>query len=258
MHNQGMTELVHHLPGRSALVLDSPHSGTHYPADFLHACDLAVLRRAEDTHVEKLYSFAPALGAHWIEAHFPRSYLDANRGLSEMDSALFNEPWPGPGPQAADEISKVRLGKGLVWRMTDDGQPIYQRHLSVAEVQARIAQCWQPYHAALAAELAAEAAIRAVVRALRKDGIALLGIFADMDKPLSPSGEARQAFHNQLYGRTVVQRQQLRERLLSLSISDLQRVAGTYLQSSNASVAVVAPSAQRAVTEGLGLETQTL
>jgi Zn-dependent M16 (insulinase) family peptidase len=87
---------------------------------------------------------------------------------------------------------------------------------------------------------------------------ALLGIFADMDKPLSPSGEARQAFHNQLYGRTVAQRQQLRERLLGLSIPDLQRVAETYLQPAQASVAVVAPSAQRAVTEGLGLETQTL
>jgi hypothetical protein len=87
---------------------------------------------------------------------------------------------------------------------------------------------------------------------------ALLGIFADMDKPLSPSGEARQAFHNQLYGRTVAQRQQLRERLLGLSIPDLQRVAETYLQPAQASVAVVAPSAQRVVTEGLGLETQTL
>jgi len=87
---------------------------------------------------------------------------------------------------------------------------------------------------------------------------ALLGIFADMDKPLSPSGEARQAFHNQLYGRTLAQRQQLRERLLALNIADLQRVAATYLQPSQASVAVVAPSAQRAITEGLGLETQTL
>ncbi len=146
-----MTDLVHQLPGRGPLVLDSPHSGTHYPDDFRHACNLPVLRRAEDTHVEKLYSFAPALGAHWIEAHFPRSYLDANRGLSEIDTALFGqEVWPGPLPQAADEISKVRLGKGLVWRVTDDGHPIYDRSLSVAEVQARIAQCWQPYHAAVA------------------------------------------------------------------------------------------------------------
>jgi N-formylglutamate deformylase len=34
--------------------------------------------------------------------------------------------------------------------MTDDGVPLYERKLSVAEVQARIGNCWQPYHAAVA------------------------------------------------------------------------------------------------------------
>ena len=63
---------VSSTPGTTALVLDSPHSGTTYPADFRAACDLSTLRRAEDTHVEKLYAFAPALGAAWVEAHFPR------------------------------------------------------------------------------------------------------------------------------------------------------------------------------------------
>jgi len=67
------------VAGHTPLVLDSPHSGTVYPEDFRPVCDLATLRRAEDTHVEKLYAFAPAMGAAWIEAHFPRSYLDANR-----------------------------------------------------------------------------------------------------------------------------------------------------------------------------------
>jgi N-formylglutamate deformylase len=46
-------------------------------------------------------------------------------------------------------LSKLRLGKGLIWRITDDGVPLYGRHLSVAEVEQRIAQCWQPYHAAV-------------------------------------------------------------------------------------------------------------
>ena len=138
------------LPGTSALVLDSPHSGVIYPPDFLYACELATLRRAEDTHVEKLYDFAPALGAHWIEAHFPRSYLDANRDITEVDVSLFQQAWPGPVATDPHVLSKVRLGKGLIWRTTDDGVLIYQRTLSVAEVEARIAQCWQPYHAAVA------------------------------------------------------------------------------------------------------------
>ena len=50
-------------------------------------------------------------------------------------------------------MSKIRLGKGLIWRTTDDGLPIYNRLLSVAEVEARIANCWQPYHAAVASSI---------------------------------------------------------------------------------------------------------
>ena len=143
-------QLITHQPGSSALVLDSPHSGTIYPPDFLYACEMSTLRHAEDTHVEKLYDFAPALGVHWIEAHFPRSYLDANRNTTEIDVTLFDAPWPGPVETDPKILSKVRLGKGLIWRTTDDGVPIYARKLSVAEVEARIAQCWQPYHAAVA------------------------------------------------------------------------------------------------------------
>jgi N-formylglutamate deformylase len=144
-----MTSLFRYTPGKTPLVLDSPHSGTNYPDDFAYACDLATLRHAEDTHVEKLYDFASALGVGWIEASFPRSYLDLNRGTREIDVELFDEPWPGPVATDPQVLSKVRLGKGLIWRITDDGQAIYQRKLSVAEVQRRIAQCWQPYHAAL-------------------------------------------------------------------------------------------------------------
>lgn len=150
---------ITHLPGDKPLVLDSPHSGTRYPADFAPACALQTLRSAEDTHVEKLYGFAPALGVHWIEAHFPRSYLDANRDTIEMDVSLLDAPWPGPVSTDPKVMGKVRLGKGLIWRTTDEGVAIYDRKLSVAEVQRRIAACWQPYHAAVAA--AVDAAQRA-------------------------------------------------------------------------------------------------
>lgn len=145
-----MTPMIRTLPGHTPLVLDSPHSGTRYPDDFRHACDLAVLRRAEDTHVERLYDFAPGLGAAWIEALFPRSYLDANRALTELDVALLDGPWSGPVATDERALGKVRLGKGLIWSTTDEGQPLYQRKLGVQEVQDRIARCWQPYHAAVA------------------------------------------------------------------------------------------------------------
>ena len=145
-----MSSSIRVFPGATPLVLDSPHSGVTYPADFKYSCDLATLRQAEDTHVEKLYDFAPGVGVAWVEALFPRAYLDANRNTTEIDVSLLDAPWPGPVAADPGVLSKVRLGKGLIWRTTDDGTPIYQRTLSVAEVQARIAACWQPYHAAVA------------------------------------------------------------------------------------------------------------
>jgi N-formylglutamate deformylase len=148
-----MSLAINATAGRTPLVLDSPHSGVDYPEDFGHACDMPALRQAEDTHVEKLYEFAPALCAAWIEALFPRSYLDANRNTTEIDTALLDGPWPDPVETDPAALAKVRLGKGLIWRLTDDGLPIYERRLSVAEVRARIDRCWKPYHAAVRAAI---------------------------------------------------------------------------------------------------------
>ena len=105
--------------------------------------------------MEKLYDFAPALGVAWVEALFPRSYLDVNRNTTEIDVALFDEPWPDPLETDAKALAKVRLGKGLVWRITDDGVPIYDRRLSVQEVRSRIDRCWRPYHEAVGAAIEA-------------------------------------------------------------------------------------------------------
>lgn len=149
-------QFISSISGTTAVVLDSPHSGTQYPEDFGYVCDLATLRRAEDTHVEKLYRFAPALGCAWIEAHFPRSYLDANRNTSEVDFDMLTGHWPhADASNDPAVLSKLRLGKGLIWRVTDDGVPLYGRRLRVAEVENRIANCWQPYHAAVGAAIEA-------------------------------------------------------------------------------------------------------
>ncbi|WP_395140726.1 N-formylglutamate amidohydrolase [Schlegelella aquatica] len=128
------------------IVCDSPHSGTHYPEDFAPAVPLALLRRGEDTHVEALWADAPRHGATLIAAHFPRTYIDPNRSLDDLDPELLDGPWPSPiapGP-------KSKLGFGLVWRQLDARTPIYARKLSPEEVRGRIERCWKPYHRALA------------------------------------------------------------------------------------------------------------
>ncbi|MED5618404.1 N-formylglutamate amidohydrolase [Ideonella sp. BN130291] len=141
-----------HRPAGDALpiVVDSPHSGRETPADFDTALAPGLLRSAEDSFVDELWAGAPRHGAVLLAARFPRAYIDPNRALADIDEALLDGAWPGevrPGP-------KTRLGIGLVWRLLD-GQPMYRRRLSVAEVQRRIDTCWRPYTEALQRELEA-------------------------------------------------------------------------------------------------------
>ncbi len=127
------------------LVLDSPHSGVSYPDDFRTVVPVKVLRMAEDTHIEKLYAAAPDLGATLIAAEFPRSYIDPNRSMLDIDQALLDAPWPGP----VNASRKTEKGVGLIWRKLDSGENLYDRKLSIKEVQARIANCYAPYHKAV-------------------------------------------------------------------------------------------------------------
>jgi N-formylglutamate deformylase len=127
------------------LVLDSPHSGTDYPDDFRPAVSRELLRQAEDSFVDELYAAGPSLGATLIAARFPRSYIDPNRSLLDIDTSLLDAPWPGP----AAASRKTELGIGLIWRVLDTGEPIYARRLSVAEVRERIVRYHQPYQRAV-------------------------------------------------------------------------------------------------------------
>jgi N-formylglutamate amidohydrolase len=95
--------------------------------------------------VDELYSCGPPLGATLIAACFPRSYIDPNRSVLEIDNALLEAPWPGP----ASAGRKTELGIGLIWRILDSGEPIYARKLSIAEVKRRITHFHQPYQKAV-------------------------------------------------------------------------------------------------------------
>jgi N-formylglutamate deformylase len=130
---------------RVPLVLDSPHSGTDYPADFGAAVPMDALRASEDSFVDELYKAGPALGATIIAANFPRCYIDPNRSLLDIDASLLATPWPGP----AIPSRKTELGVGLIWRVLDSGDPIYARKLSVDEVRQRIVAYHQPYQRAV-------------------------------------------------------------------------------------------------------------
>ena len=70
------------------LVLDSPHSGHDFPADFGAIVTEAELRESEDCYVDELYAAAHELGVPLLAATFPRTYLDPNRNAGDIDLDL--------------------------------------------------------------------------------------------------------------------------------------------------------------------------
>jgi N-formylglutamate deformylase len=130
------------------VVLTSPHSGRHYDAGFLASSrlDAVAIRRSEDSFVDELFGAGPELGLPLLAANFPRAYCDVNREAWELDPAMFS----GPLPDYVNTTSpRVLAGLGTIARVVGNNEPIYANKIPFAEAQARIAACWQPYHATL-------------------------------------------------------------------------------------------------------------
>ncbi len=136
-----------HPPARDAgpVVFDSPHSGFALPADFDTIAPEAALRSTCDAYVDGLWSGVTAYGATLLAATFPRCYIDANRAAGDIDPELLATPWPQP-LQLTDY---TRRGMGLIRRFALPGIPMYEKRLSVEDVQHRIDTYYTPYRTAL-------------------------------------------------------------------------------------------------------------
>jgi N-formylglutamate amidohydrolase len=157
----------------SPLVVDSPHSGRFYPADFSYTCALPLLRQTEDFLVDELITGASESGATIITSNFPRSYIDVNRAEDDIDPDVIQGAWPSrlnPSPHTLQ-------GLGLVRRLCRSGVSVYEAPLPVAEVLRRIHLVYQPYHAALKGALT-----------LRKQ---LFGAYYLLNTHSMPDGENR-------------------------------------------------------------------
>lgn len=131
-------------------VFASPHSGSHYPADMGGAVlPETSLRSAEDALVDRLIACGPGKGAALITGQVGRAYLDLNREPDELDPLLI------AGAEGIEASPRATAGYGVVPRLSGDGQPLYDRRLSLAEVQDRIARVHAPYHVALGQLMAA-------------------------------------------------------------------------------------------------------
>jgi N-formylglutamate deformylase len=134
------------------LVLDSPHSGFAFPADFDSVLSEFDLREGEDCFVDQLWMPATERGIGLIAALAPRTYIDFNRHPGDVDLALLEG---GRWPDEHVPSGKAAIGKALVWRTLDDGRAIYDRKLSIDEVRRRIERYHRPYHGAVRDRIAA-------------------------------------------------------------------------------------------------------
>jgi len=134
------------------LLITSPHSGSHYPQDFLTASrlDAHAIRQSEDMFVADLFAGVEMLGASLLGARLPRSFIDLNRGPFELEQELFEDELP---TQFNSKSLRARAGLGIVPRLVAENTPIYSGKLAFAEAEHRIEKFYKPFHAALAGKL---------------------------------------------------------------------------------------------------------
>lgn len=133
-----MTDPFRYTVGRTPLLVSLPHCSTRIPEEIANRMTGAALATPDtDWHVDRLYDFAHAIGAHVLTATHSRYAVDLNRD---------------PGGQSlyagADNTELCPL-------TTFDRQPIYQagQQPGGAEIAERTERFWKPYHDRLAEAL---------------------------------------------------------------------------------------------------------
>jgi N-formylglutamate deformylase len=134
--------------GESPLVVEVPHAGLWIDPESL-ATMVAPARsigRDADLHVDQLFQDAPSEGATLIYAHVSRYVIDLNRSEGDIDEG------------AVEGAGRAPFARGLIWRLTTDGDPILLARLTPRELTRRLDQVYRPYHRALQGLLARKVA----------------------------------------------------------------------------------------------------
>jgi N-formylglutamate amidohydrolase len=136
-------EVIEPRTGESPLVVEVPHAGLWIDPEAL-AFTIAPARsiaRDADLYVDQLVQDVPGEGATLLVAHVSRFVVDLNRAEGDCDSEAVEGGGRAPSP------------RGLVWRLTTDGDPILAERLPRREVERRLDTIYRPYHRALEALL---------------------------------------------------------------------------------------------------------
>lgn len=156
-------QLIAAEPSEIPVLIAVPHAGRAYPAALIERMRnpaFAALR-LEDRYVDRLaYGIAAATGATLLVAQAPRAMIDLNRAADDVDWEMIacgdegDPPMmpiplagaPGSGPGSG---RRARSGLGLIPRRLPGIGELWKRRHDRAELDARIAQIHEPYHAAL-------------------------------------------------------------------------------------------------------------
>ena len=133
-------EMIEPKGAESPLVVEVPHAGLWLDGEAL-AFTIAPARsiaRDADLYVDQLFQDAPGEGA--TPPLRPRQPLRRRpqSGRDDCDGEAVEgggrAPWP----------------RGLVWRLTTDGEPVLEGRLPRTELERRLDHIYRPYHRALA------------------------------------------------------------------------------------------------------------
>lgn len=130
----------------SPVIVEIPHAGTWVPPEFLAplVAPVRAIGRDADLYVDELYAGAVLEGATVLAARTSRYVIDLNRGEDDWDDSAVEMRVGSAPPRTPGSMPR-----GLVWRLTTDGEPALARPLQRSELEARIAAIHRPYHTTL-------------------------------------------------------------------------------------------------------------
>lgn len=127
------------------LLVDVSRSGRDYPPEYRTPLPFTTVHDNVSMYVDKLWAGAPDAGGTLLYCCFPNTWIDVNRGESDMDPAVVDGTWPKPLAPTARTLE----GLGLIKTRSRYGEPFQERTLAVAEIEERLARYYRPYHAEL-------------------------------------------------------------------------------------------------------------
>lgn len=138
-------------PSAIPILIAAPHAGRAYPSSLLqgmrHPETVAV--KLEDRFVDRIAKgVARATGAPLLYAQAPRAMIDLNRAPDDVDWEMFTRASRPEGPRGLPS-RRVRSGLGLIPRRLPGMGEIWRGRLERADLQARVDNVHEPYHAAL-------------------------------------------------------------------------------------------------------------